>query len=252
MYATHFTTHMHTLAGLRLPVSSLLQNKLEDTMAPLILVAVMASLSVAAAAGGEMENGLRGGRILKTSYCNSIECPDSYTPIDDAMNVACEGDECSVSQCCEAFCSYYACDDGYTQISNANTTMCADSGCTAGLCCEAFCSYYPCKNNFVPVEDADTILCEDTGCTRSLCCEYGIEKFKPVCNSIECPDNYTPIDDAANVLCDGGVCEVSQCCEAYCSYYACPNGYTPVEDADLILCPTTGSGCTKSLCCDGP
>ena len=77
----------------------------------------------------------------------------------------------------------------------------------------------------------------------------GIEKFKPVCNSIECPDNYTPIDDAANVLCDGGVCEVSQCCEAYCSYYACPNGYTPVEDADLILCPTTGSGCTKSLCC---
>ena len=116
---------------------------------------------------------IRSYHVAQTEYCNSIECPDSFTPIPDAMNVACEGDACSVSQCCEAFCSYMACDDGYTQIPNANTTMCADSGCTAGLCCEALCSSYPCKNNFVPVEDAATLVCPDKGCTRSLCCEYG-------------------------------------------------------------------------------
>ena len=69
-------------------------------------------------------------------YCNSIGCPDGYTPIDNAKDVECEDDPCEVSQCCEAFCSYYACPDKCIPVTGADTILCDDSGCTTELCCD--------------------------------------------------------------------------------------------------------------------
>ena len=70
--------------------------------------------------------------------CNSIGCPNGYTPIENAQTTTCSGDMCEVSQCCEAFCSYHPCPNGYTPVVNATTIACADSGCTTALCCD-FC-----------------------------------------------------------------------------------------------------------------
>ena len=33
-------------------------------------------------------------------YCDSISCPDGYSPIDNAEDVECEGDSCEVTECC--------------------------------------------------------------------------------------------------------------------------------------------------------
>lgn len=73
--------------------------------------------------------------VLQTLYCNSLGCPVGYSPIADADVVACNGDPCEVSQCCEAFCSCYVCPDGYTSVVDAATTECDDDGCTTDLCC---------------------------------------------------------------------------------------------------------------------
>ena len=69
-------------------------------------------------------------------YCNSIGCPDGYTPIDNAKEVECEDDPCKVAQCCEAFCSYYACPNNCTPVTGAAGILCDDSGCTTELCCD--------------------------------------------------------------------------------------------------------------------
>ena len=74
--------------------------------------------------------------IETVTYCNSIGCPDGYTPIDNAKEVECEDDPCEVSQCCEAFCSYYACPNGYTPVDDADSILCDDDGCTTDLCCD--------------------------------------------------------------------------------------------------------------------
>lgn len=67
--------------------------------------------------------------------CNSIDCPNGYTPIHDAMTVECDDDPCQVSQCCEAFCLYHPCPNNFTPVFDAGTTMCPGSGCTDDLCC---------------------------------------------------------------------------------------------------------------------
>ena len=69
--------------------------------------------------------------------CNSIGCPNGFTPIENAQNTSCAGDTCEASQCCEAFCSYHSCPNGYTPVGNATTIKCADSGCTTDLCCDS-------------------------------------------------------------------------------------------------------------------
>lgn len=70
--------------------------------------------------------------------CNSIECPDNFTPIPDAATTECDGGVCGVSQCCEAFCSYFACPGGYIPVEDADIIPCPDSGCTKSLCCGTF------------------------------------------------------------------------------------------------------------------
>ena len=69
-------------------------------------------------------------------YCDSIECSDGYSPIDNAHGVQCEGDKCEPKQCCEELCSHYACPDKYTQVYGADTLLCDYSGCTTDLCCD--------------------------------------------------------------------------------------------------------------------
>lgn len=68
-------------------------------------------------------------------YCNSIGCPNGYTPIDDAAEVKCDGNDCRAAQCCEAFCSYHACPDNYTPVDGADSILCDNDGCTTSLCC---------------------------------------------------------------------------------------------------------------------
>ena len=68
-------------------------------------------------------------------YCNSIGCPDGYTPIEDAKYVPCLQSPCRVTQCCEAFCSYFPCPNNYIPVDNADDILCDDSGCTTELCC---------------------------------------------------------------------------------------------------------------------
>lgn len=70
------------------------------------------------------------------------------------------------------FCNSIGCPNGYTPITNAHDVEC-DNHCGVEQCCEAFCSYHPCPNNYIPVDGADEILCPDSGCTTKKCCEYG-------------------------------------------------------------------------------
>ena len=67
-------------------------------------------------------------------YCNSIGCPDSFTPIPNAWEVVCTSDPCDYAQCCEAFCSYYACPDSYIPVENAGEILCNDA-CDTDTCC---------------------------------------------------------------------------------------------------------------------
>ena len=76
------------------------------------------------------------GNTSGTLYCNSIGCPDGYTPIHNAEEVECEDDPCEESQCCEAFCSYYACPNGCTPVTDASSILCEEDGCTTDLCCD--------------------------------------------------------------------------------------------------------------------
>ena len=76
-----------------------------------------------------------GNWLEDVKYCNSIGCPNSFTPIKNAMEVACEDNKCEVSQCCEAFCSYYACPNGYIPTVDAATTLCDNQTCTTAQCC---------------------------------------------------------------------------------------------------------------------
>lgn len=70
--------------------------------------------------------------------CNFIGCPDGKIPIDDAMNVMCDSDPCSVEQCCMANCSFHPCPNNFIPILMASETMCPTSGCTTALCCSKF------------------------------------------------------------------------------------------------------------------
>lgn len=73
---------------------------------------------------------------IEPLYCNSIDCPDGYTPIDNAKEVLCEDDPCEVAQCCESFCSSYSCPNSFTPADDSASILCEDSGCTPELCCE--------------------------------------------------------------------------------------------------------------------
>ena len=73
---------------------------------------------------------------VETPYCNSIGCPNGYTPIYNAHDVECDNGKCEEKQCCEAFCSYYACPNNHTPVYGADTIKCDDSGCTTDLCCD--------------------------------------------------------------------------------------------------------------------
>jgi len=73
---------------------------------------------------------------VEMPYCNSIGCPNGYTPIDNAHDVECDNRKCEEKQCCDAFCSYYACPNNYTPVHGADTILCPDSGCTTDLCCD--------------------------------------------------------------------------------------------------------------------
>lgn len=66
-------------------------------------------------------------------YCNSIGCPDSWTPIDMAWEVPCTG-ECVYTECCEAFCSYWACPDSYIPVEGAGDMLCNEA-CSTEMCC---------------------------------------------------------------------------------------------------------------------
>ena len=71
-----------------------------------------------------------------TLYCNSIGCPNGFTPIPRAWEMPCDGNVCEVDQCCEAFCSYHACPDGYIPIDNADSIRCRGNECTTRQCCD--------------------------------------------------------------------------------------------------------------------
>ena len=124
-------------------------------------------------------------------YCDSIDCPGRFTPIDNANEVQCEDDPCEVSQCCDVFCLYppcpdepcepeetaycnsIGCPDGYTPIDNAKEVECEDDPCRVAQCCEAFCRSHACPNGCTPVADAAAILCDDFECTTEQCCDCG-------------------------------------------------------------------------------
>ncbi|WP_411015751.1 hypothetical protein, partial [Salmonella sp. s36468] len=149
-------------------------------MSPLrFIVGVLAALCAVGAvpldvskdSTGQVEHGLRGARDLMELTCNTVACPNNFTPILEANTTMCADSGCTTGLCCEELCISYACPDGFTQISSAATKVCAVTGCTTGSCCEAFCSYFPCPDT-PPVEDADTIKCPKAeGCTEELCCE---------------------------------------------------------------------------------
>ncbi|CAM9555397.1 unnamed protein product [Ectocarpus fasciculatus] len=191
-------------------------------MPRLALTFVTGLVALQSAAGASLRNGVAGnGRRLQEGLCNSIGCPDGYTPIPNAWEVECTGD-CSVAQCCEAYCSYYACPDSYIPIDNANTTLCTNDDCTTEQCC-------------VSGEDR----------SRGVYPPGQPPVGVTYCNSIGCPGGYTPIPNAWEEECDD--CDVGQCCEAYCSYYACPDSYIPIEDAGMTRC--TNDDCTTDQCC---
>lgn len=96
--------------------------------------------------------------------CNSIGCPPGTTPIPEAWETPCDGDECTVEQCCEAFCSYVACPPNYTPVEDAADIKCSDEvdGCTTDLCCdggECGVSYGPCEDGLECCDD--TFVCYD-------------------------------------------------------------------------------------------
>ena len=114
---------------------------------------------------------------MQTLFCNSIGCPNGFTPIDDAQNTECDADPCEVSQCCNLFCNSIGCPDGFIPIQDAQNTLCDADPCEESQCCEAFCSFHPCSDGLIPIEDAGTTLCPDSGCTDELCCEGGESRF---------------------------------------------------------------------------
>ena len=122
-------------------------------------------------------------------FCNSIGCPNGFTPIPHASDVACNGNECKVEQCCEAFCSYHAC-----------------------------------PNNFVPVKDADSIKCTDSKCSTEQCCDEvkntggGAEGSMHYCKDIKCPKGYQRVPGhLKDMKCYGPHC-VEECCEEAVDY----------------------------------
>lgn len=68
--------------------------------------------------------------------CNSVECSEGSTLIDNANEVECYDHPCEESQCCDAFCSYYVCPENHVHVEGAEVIKCMSSGCTTDLCCE--------------------------------------------------------------------------------------------------------------------
>ena len=69
------------------------------------------------------------------------------------------------------YCDSFNCSDGYTLIDNAADEECVGGKCQASQCCDMVCISFDCPKKYSLVEDADTIVCEGSGCTQDLCCE---------------------------------------------------------------------------------
>lgn len=68
-------------------------------------------------------------------FCDSYECSDGYTLVDDAEKVECEDNICKKSQCCEPACSQYTCPKNCTPKGGSSTIKCHISGCNTDTCC---------------------------------------------------------------------------------------------------------------------
>eukprot|EP00903_Cladosiphon_okamuranus_P019871 g18264.t1 len=85
--------------------------------------------------GDKNTNG--GGQLRgNKKFCNSIGCPNGFTPVPDAQGVPCYGNECKVEHCCEAFCSSHACPNNFVPVQGAGFIGCTNSKCTTEQCCD--------------------------------------------------------------------------------------------------------------------
>lgn len=71
----------------------------------------------------------------KHKFCNSIGCPDNYTPVDEAWNVKCEDDWCTEEECCLAMCACFPCPNGQIPIESVKYDLCYDNYCSEKQCC---------------------------------------------------------------------------------------------------------------------
>lgn len=69
-------------------------------------------------------------------YCDSYDCPYSYTLIDQAAQQECNNGQCETSTCCDKVCSSFDCPIKLSPVKDADTTVCKDNKCTRDQCCE--------------------------------------------------------------------------------------------------------------------
>lgn len=120
------------------------------------------------------------------------------------------------------FCDFIGCPNGFTPIPYANDVACYGNKCEVEQCCEAFCSYHACPNNFVPVKDADSIKCTRSKCSTEQCCDEvkanggggGGGGKKKYCKDVECPQGYVKVTGyMKHMECDDGSSCIEQCCD---------------------------------------
>ncbi|CAM9861104.1 unnamed protein product, partial [Pylaiella littoralis] len=185
--------------------------------------------------------------------CNSIGCPNGYTPIDNACEVECSNGECGVDQCCKVVCAGYACPNNYTPIQDADEVLCTHGICTTVQCCDrhqnagARCADYTCPSGTEPRANAQQDMCAGAhGCQPEQCCGSTDRTSPPP--PPPSPSGYHRMDGVDNVECFGDEYEKDECCERdenlpegpdydYCSSYLCPSEtHRPIEKADQKRC----------------
>lgn len=89
-------------------------------------------------AAEKIEQAFRGLRAsYQNVYCDSIDCPDGFTPIANADAVKCWGNTCESSQCCEASWSYHPCPIDFFSVEDAENILFDNGGgCTIYMCCQ--------------------------------------------------------------------------------------------------------------------